>query len=218
MLSEHHLKTERTARYYTLGEAVSAPTDVWLVLHGYGQLAERFLQRFTPLDDGRTLVVAPEGLSRFYVDAITEHRKVGASWMTREDRLNEIEDCVAYLDAVHDAVVRASGAADAKLTVLGFSQGAATAARWAAAGHARVDRLILWAGVLPPELAAADGLSRLRAMRLVLVLGERDPLAQPEALAPQRAALERAGVPHEILSFDGGHEIDDATLRRVAGR
>jgi predicted esterase len=212
----HHLKTLRSARYYTLGESVRAPSSLWLVLHGYGQLAERFLAKLAALDDGSRLIVAPEGLSRFYVDAITEHRKVGASWMTREDRLNEIEDYVAYLDAVHDAVVRASGAADAKLTVLGFSQGAATAARWAAAGHGRVDRLILWAGVLPPELTAPDAASRLRATRLALVLGDRDPLSQSEPLAPQRAALERAGVPYEILSFEGGHEIDGAMLRRLA--
>jgi len=218
MPHEHHLKILRSARYYTLGDAGSAPADIWIVLHGYGQLAERFLQRFTPLDDGRTLVVAPEGLSRFYVDAITEHRKVGASWMTRGDRLNEIEDYLGFLDAIHDEIVGRVDRGRASLTVLGFSQGAATAARWAAAGHGRVDRLVLWAGVLPPELAAPDEASRLRATRLALVLGDRDPLAQPEALAPQRAALERAGVPYEIHSFDGGHEIDEATLRRLAGR
>jgi len=39
MISEHHLQTRRTARYFTLGDAVSAPSGIWLVLHGYGQLA-----------------------------------------------------------------------------------------------------------------------------------------------------------------------------------
>ena len=59
---EHRIEVTRTARYWTLG-AEDAPTEVWFVLHGYRQLAERFLRRFVPLDDGSRLVVAPEGLS-----------------------------------------------------------------------------------------------------------------------------------------------------------
>lgn len=91
---EHHLTVERTARYWTLGEAESAE-EVWVVLHGYKQLARRFIRRFKPLDNGRRLIVAPEGLSRFYVSP-SEGRHgvasvVGATWMTREDRRAEID-------------------------------------------------------------------------------------------------------------------------------
>jgi hypothetical protein len=50
--------------------------------------------------------VAPEGLSRFYFEGGFHGpgSKVGATWMTREDRLAKIEDYVGYLDALHDAV------------------------------------------------------------------------------------------------------------------
>jgi hypothetical protein len=78
---EHRVTVSRSTRYYTMGRP---GREAWFVLHGYGQLAERFLTECGALDDGTRLIVAPEALSRFYVDRA--HRVVGASWMTREDR------------------------------------------------------------------------------------------------------------------------------------
>ena len=63
-VEEHRITVPRTARYYTLGEAVTA-SELWLVLHGYGQLARFFLRPFEGMERGR-LIAAPEALSRFY--------------------------------------------------------------------------------------------------------------------------------------------------------
>ena len=145
-MQEHTLTTPRTARYFTLGVPERA-NDLWFVCHGYGQLAARFLERFRPIETGQRCIVAPEGLSRFYLSESPSERRVGASWMTREDRLHEIDDYVRYLDAVYGALQPRA----AKVTVLGFSQGTATACRWAALGSARIDRLILWGGEVPPD-------------------------------------------------------------------
>ncbi|MCY7356827.1 MAG: phospholipase, partial [Rudanella sp.] len=46
MSNEHHLSVQRTARYYTLGDFTEQTTDLWFVLHGYGQLAKYFIRRF----------------------------------------------------------------------------------------------------------------------------------------------------------------------------
>ena len=89
-MQEHHLAVAKTARYYSLGEPGPATRQLWFVCHGYGQLAGRFLRHFEPLDDGSRVIVAPEGLSRFYLSESPAERRVGASWMTREDRLVEI--------------------------------------------------------------------------------------------------------------------------------
>ena len=97
-MRQHHLTISRNVRYATLGEVGDELRQVWFVCHGYGQLAHRFLRSFSALDDGSRLVVAPEGLSRYYVDHA--ERKVGASWMTTEDRLTDIADYVAYLDGL----------------------------------------------------------------------------------------------------------------------
>jgi len=127
---EHHITVPRTARYHALGDAATA-SEIWIVLHGYGHLARYFLRKFEGLEEGR-LIVAPEGLSRFYLD--DGHTRVGATWMTREDRELEIADQLTYLDQLTEHL-RAGSRADIRLNVLGFSQGVATACRWAAIGR-----------------------------------------------------------------------------------
>src|SRR5207247_6761190 len=98
---EHHLSVAKTARYVALGERSGGVAQVWFACHGYGQLAGRFLEKLRVLDDGTRYLVAPEGLSRFYLSEHPTERRVGASWMTREGRLAEIEDYVRYLDALY---------------------------------------------------------------------------------------------------------------------
>jgi len=207
-MQEHRLSTPRSARYFTLGGGpLAGASEVWIVCHGYGQLASRFLERFRPLEALACCVVAPEGLSRFYLTESPTERRVGASWMTREDRLHEIDDYVRYLDAVHADLKLPH----ARITALGFSQGSATVCRWAALGTARLDRVIVWGGEVPPDL----DVTRLRGLKLTLVYGTRDPLFTPKIVAAHESRLREHGVDYELLSFDGGHETHEATLRRL---
>jgi predicted esterase len=215
---ERHLTVGRTARYYTLGESAADQAEVWMVLHGYGQLAERFIAKFEPIAGAHRLIVAPEGLSRFYTQGSGgPDSRVGASWMTREDRLEEIADYLRYLDAVYEEALARLPGERRRLHLLGFSQGAATAARWALRGKARVDRLILWAGLLPPDVETREVTERLGALDLVLVAGVRDEWVNA-GLPLTQAALEKAGVRYRVVRFSGGHELDVATLEELTGK
>jgi predicted esterase len=217
-ITEHHLPVTRTARYYTWG-AASRAREVWFACHGYGQLAQYFLRRFETLDDGTRLLVAPEALSRFYLgDPGGSHAnaRVGATWMTREDRLREIDDYVGYLDAVYREVMAGGVPPGARVVVLGFSQGVATACRWAVLGHARVDELVLWAERIPPDLDLARAAERLRATRVRLVAGAADPSLPPGALDEDQRRLAQHGIQSVALTFAGGHELDADTLRGIA--
>lgn len=205
---DHHLSVTRTARYATLGPA-GAP-EVWFALHGYGQLAHRFLRDFDGVA-ARRLIVAPEALNRFYLDPA--HQKVGASWMTREDRLTDIADYVRYLDALAAAVLSEPGAR--RTTVLGFSQGAATACRWVARGRTRVDRLVLWSGEVPPDLDLAEAGARLGALEVILVAGSGDTFITPKVLATMSARLTAHDIAHRTVTFTGGHVIDRETLQQL---
>src|SRR5882762_5598050 len=127
------------ARYFTLGDPAHAE-QMWFACHGYGQLAARFLEKLRVLDDGRRYLVAPEGLSRFYLSESPTERRVGASWMTREDRLAEIDDYVRYLDAVYADVFGSLARAQVTLHALGYSQGASTVSRWARSEERRVGK------------------------------------------------------------------------------
>ena len=214
-VSEHYVTVERTARFVTMG-STAQPAEVWFVCHGYGELAATFVQGLSALDSGTRLLVAPEALSRFYLDG--PHQSVGASWMTREDLENEMRDYLKYLDAVKTEVLSRIDGASAPVTVLGFSQGAATAARWACRGTVEAARLIIWGESLPPELEDEAALRRLRAIQLTIVGGTRDEFFTASRREELRERLNRLGVPFEEKRFEGGHRLDDATLLDIASR
>ncbi len=217
-MDEHRITTRRSARYYTLGLVGSSTREVWFVCHGYGQLAGRFLEKLRVLDDGHRLLVAPEGLSRFYLTESPAERRVGACWMTREDRLAEIDDYVQYLDAVYAAVFADLDRTGVTVHAMGYSQGAATVSRWAGMGTARVDRVVLWGGELPPDLdlSKEPAAGRLRASRLTFVYGRSDEFITPKVVETTKQRLREHGIPYREVPFDGGHEMDAAVLTDLA--
>lgn len=211
------MRVPRTARYWTEGDAGSA-RDVWFILHGYGQLAAELLASAAALAGDGRFVVAPEALSRFYATAATggSHAQagVGASWMTREDRDHEIEDNIAYLDALASRVMAQFDVAP-RVHVLGFSQGVATAARWVAAGGVRPATLVLW-GSLPPADLRDAGRGWMADLDVRLVYGTRDRLIPPDALEVTLSRFRREGVQARVQTFEGGHRLDDAVLAGLA--
>lgn len=212
--------TSRTARCVVRGPADPATAaELWIVLHGYGQLAAEFVEGLRAIDDGRRLLVAPEALSRFY-DArspLERHAdaRVGASWMTREERLEEIDDHLGWLDRVHAHYGAAVGP-DVPLTILGFSQGAAAASRWIARGRVAPTHLICWGASVAPELPLGPG-TPLGRTRCTLVVGDRDRFVSAANLATERDRLDAAGFRYAFERFEGGHRLDDETLRRIVG-
>jgi len=214
---ERHLEVVRTARYWTLGDPTAA-RDLWFVLHGYGQLARSFLGRFGPIDHPTRCIVAPEALSRFYVGGQGRHgpgSRVGATWMTREDRQHEIDDYVRYLDALARDVL---GAREPDgVTVLGFSQGVATASRWTVLGALRPARLVLWGDFLPPDLDLARARAVWQGTEVILVRGTDDLTLADTVLADAESArVSEAGLSLRLVSYPGGHEIDPTTLKALA--
>lgn len=211
-----HLTVPRTARYWMLCQPSEGVRELWVVLHGYGQLAEYFLRYFAPIASADRLIVAPEGLSRFYLDA--QHSRVGASWMTREDRRSEIADQATYLDALYDRLLLEL---DPNVTVhvLGFSQGCATAYRWVEAGHARCHTLTLWGGALPLDShTAAERRAAFAQKEIVLAVGSTDSITTPERIAQHRAELDAAGVVYEVFHYTGGHTIPEEAIVELAAR
>jgi predicted esterase len=215
--AERFLEVPRTARYHRLGEDGAALRQLWLVCHGYGQLAADFIRAFQPIADRSRLIVAPEALNRFYTDAGTgphgPESPVGATWMTREDRLHEIDDYVRYLDRVHADALPA-GREQVDVVALGFSQGTATVARWAARTRRRVDRVVLWGAGLPPELDPSPRL--FGAARLMLVVGERDRYLTAERVQREEERLRGGGLDVEVMRYEGGHRIAADALLRLA--
>jgi len=189
---------------------------VWFVLHGYGQLAEYFIRKFEKISDDQTYIVAPEALSRFYLDG--HSGRVGACWMTREERLSEIDDYVAYLESIYKTVCQNHPPDTLQITVLGFSQGTATACRWLDQGTLRCERLILWAGYFANGIREVVAPDRLPTQETYFVYGNRDKflnqLNPPEYLSQLKTDLPFL----QVLEFDGGHTIDAEVLSANFGK
>ena len=221
---EHHLSVTRTARYVTVGGEggdASETRELWIVCHGYGQLAARFLEQFVPLATPWRRVVAPEGLSRFYLErsrvGVNTEAGVGATWMTREDREHEIVDQIGYLDALLDHLLPATPASSVRLSVLGFSQGVATVSRWLARGRrVRADQVILWAGSFPSDVDVAQLAGRLVGAPVIFAVGTRDELASWAGADVEVGRFSAAGIAARLVTFDGGHRLDTATLAALA--
>ena len=228
---ERAIRVPRTARYAVLGDPATA-SELWFVLHGYRQLARRFIRRFDGLPglgSGDRAVVAPEGLSRFYIEREVRgphgpESRVGASWMTREDRESEIRDYVEYLDLLVEEVGSSSrhphpgtGSAPPRLVVLGFSQGCETAARWVSLGRVNPAELVLWGGGLAEDLPRGPAVRALGDLRLRLVVGDEDQWARRRSME----TLERMrhwGLPADedmVLRYHGGHRINPALLAKA---
>ena len=218
-MTDRHIQVTRTARIHLVGRPGSRVRDVWFACHGYGQLAADFARQLGAVEAEDRLVVAPEGLSRFYLDALdrgADTRRVGATWMTREDRDAEIADYVGYLDSVYAMIMTELPSSGVRVHVLGFSQGVATVMRWLALGTARVDALTLWAGGLAHDVDLVAVSQRFAGVSVTLVAGEHDRLVSDAALTAARERLRSAGIAHEVVRFSGGHRLDDAVLRRLA--
>jgi predicted esterase len=201
------------ARYYKIGEINPQTRQVWFVLHGYGQLAQYFIRKFSVLEQKNICVIAPEGLSRFYLENLqTTGRKndrVGATWMTKENRLMDIENYIAYLNAVYDCEMKGL---NIPVTVLGFSQGSATASRWVLNEHISFKRLILWAGIFPPDMDFESGKEILADKEVILVYGKKDPFLNDARFIEMNQLAEKLQTHVKDIAFDGEHEIDETTL------
>jgi predicted esterase len=213
------MRVQRTVRYYTLGASNGAPKVIWFVIHGYGQLAGQFIRYFADIAADDVLVVAPEAMNRYYLvtpdKTPARDRPVGATWMTREDRESEIADYVEYLDTLFDEVASEAVKFGARVNVIGFSQGTATASRWATHGRATLHRLILWSGLIPPDTDLTRGHSALRHIALTLVLGTSDHYVDEKMFAAERARLDAARIAHDVVRFEGGHVIDRSVFPRL---
>lgn len=217
--ASHSFSIPRTARWWSAGPPDGAERrGTLVVLHGYGQLPEYFIRKFRPLVAAGWHVVAPEGAHRFYLHG-TEGR-VGASWMTKEARLDDIADQKTFLDALLGQLEE--GMAAGPRALLGFSQGVATALRWAALGERGAgwwDGLIAHSGVIPPDLCSLDG-SLADAPPLDLIVGTDDPYIEDHSARFHRAEtawVEAGGNPDRIRlrTFDGGHDVDVSSVRAV---
>ncbi|MBW7867727.1 MAG: hypothetical protein H3C31_05315 [Brumimicrobium sp.] len=206
---EHHLTVQKTARYFTYGNFETAE-NIWIVLHGYAQLPYYFIHKFHGLDPNKNFVVAPEGLNRFYKNGTSG--RVGATWMTKEARLDDIQDNMNYLDQLAKQLLDKKQFKNKIL--LGFSQGGATAARWHQYGSFHANHFVLWASVFPPDLHIEENESELFNSTNYFIVGEDDEYFK-DHIEELRAFYAEQLYSTHFLTFEGKHDIENTQLLEV---
>ncbi|UZD21219.1 alpha/beta hydrolase [Algoriphagus halophytocola] len=200
------------AHYALSHEPTFEEKEVWLVLHGYGQLAEFFLRKFQPHDSSERLFIAPEGTNYNYLNGFSG--RVGANWMTRHEREVAIANNHVLLDSLMEKYL--SGFASLpKVKVLGFSQGAATATRWASQWSGSIVQLILWAGGFAEDMKLDLAREKFGKTKILMVMGDQDEFVTDQAILAQQKMLFKLGKTAEELSYSGGHQIDSELLSKI---
>lgn len=210
----NYLDVTKRAKYYQIGEANPSIKKVWMVFHGYAMLSEFFIKKFEVLNDGETLVIAPEALNRFY---ITENfSRVGASWMTKEDRENDIIENNRYIESLYQNIVSQIGHSNFDLNVLGFSQGSPTACRWVFSSSLKVKNLLIWAGDIPKDTLTQENKAKWKTIKTHLVMGKKDHLIPEEMKAMFVNLVSQYELDYKLTEYDGDHRIYPEVLVRLA--
>ena len=209
--TEESFLIEKNVRYSTYGELEKA-TKLLIVLHGYGQLSRYFIRKFEAVSSDY-FIVAPEGFHRFYLNGSSG--RVGASWMTKEAREDDISDNNHYLQRLMQKI-SALKSFD-KTVLLGFSQGGATAARFYYQSKESIDHLILWASVFPPDIPVTEmkGLSHAKGVDH-FVLGTEDEYFDAAAQHKTLDFFESNGFTTHV--YNGKHDIDAQTFNEVLSK
>jgi len=148
-LEEKKVSYQTTNTYETLNTLTKKTKNVWIVLHGIGYLSKYFIPYFNELNADENYIIAPQAPSKYYLKS--NYKYVGASWLTKENRILETENVLQYLDAVSASEQVPD---NCKLIIFGFSQGVSIATRWVASRQLKCAKLVLYAGGIPKELTS----------------------------------------------------------------
>lgn len=206
-MEKHYLQVRRTARYFLSKKIDDKIKHVLVVLHGYAQNADDFLSSFESLDNPNTLIVAPEGLSKFYWKDFTT--APSSSWMTSLERENEIEDTMGYLEQVLQAVQSQLPMKGITYSCLGFSQGAATASRFCCNPWIRFDHLILYGGAPAHDL---NWRALPKDLSFHLIYGNEDVFVSESQVKKVEALIRSKQYKVRLTPYIGRHKIESGGL------
>ena len=214
LISTFHISIPKTARVATAGTLSVHTKQIWIACHGYGEIATEFIASMQDIVDDETCIVAPEALSRFYWGGSFDGKPV-ASWMTREDRLNEIKDYSNYLSLVLEDVLSKTSK-DVRIILFGFSQGAATIMRWANARLPKCDAIVIWSGMIPEDIDYAT--AYYNGLKLYCRYGDQDRFITKERVAQHQSLMDEKGLLFQMEPFIGKHKVYTDPLKALVAQ
>ena len=198
--------------YNTLNSLEETTQNIWLVFHGMGYLSKYFLKYFRGLDPALNFIVAPQAPSKYYQGK--DFRHVGASWLTREDTIEETVNILNYVQAL----VKQEGLQnDPRLIVMGYSQGVSIALRWIAKYKIQSKAIILHSGGIPVELSTQDFDYLNSSTPVTYIYGDQDQYINEARKTEQTLLGDRLFSDRlTVTKFKGIHEVHVPFLEQTA--
>lgn len=214
---EHTLTIKTTARYYSLGEINSDTRFIWFVFHGYAMRAENFIEEFDCIADSSTVIIAPEGMHRFYNKGT--RGKITANWMTSDLRENDMQNNLQYLNSVLEELITNGLSDKVQIGIIGFSQGGPTAFRWASQLSVNIGILVAWGTDIPRDVYEHNkSLQKINSSNIKLVIGSDDEYISSDKVDDYIMELHDQGVDFDFHTFEGKHEMHEKTIRYFHAR
>lgn len=208
MSQTHWIPVAQEQRVDSLGALSESTKHVWVGLHGYGQLVQFFARHFRSLVTEERAFVFPQGPHKFYLNGV--HGRVGASWMTKDQRLVDIANQRIYLGFVFRWIKKQ--APNATIHCIGFSQGVATIMRCIGHEDVQPSSLLAWAGSWPPDLDKTNR-ATLEKLRFKACFGSQDEYITTEKQQEMIGYyLEKYNFEPLVSVYEGGHSFDAEKL------
>ena len=195
--------------YTTLNSLSNKTKNVIFACHGMGYLSRYFLKYFKGLNSDDNYVIIPQAQSKYYV--APKMKYVGASWLTKENTVKEIENVINYFDNV----LNNEKVKNLNFIFLGYSQGVSVAMRYLAKRKIIVSKLILMSGGIPKELTAKDFKFLKNKSTIYYVFGNKDEYINGDFLNSEKNKIKNIFSDVNYIEFDGKHEFKKEIIESI---
>lgn len=208
-IKTEYIQIAKSARYSTYGKLGAKTKYFWFLLHGSKMRCEQMLFKFSSFDPETHFVVAPEGLSRFYLNGFGG--EVVSSWMTSRDRLLEIEDMSNYLSLLYQKFT-AQLPVKTKKVIFGFSQGGTMMFRWLHQNLIEHDHLLAYSCWLPEDINLKESKSNLYSNLIHYTYGRQDQYLTQERMQALKDIVTSNDLFFQFSPYEGDHRVSRKQL------
>ncbi len=198
------LSVESTAYYYIelADGGAKRPAPALIGIHGYAQTGPEFVGLMRKIAPTRFAAVAPQGLNQL---PVRTSGRVAFHWMSSFEKADSIERNGLFLKLMIESLAKDGTIDPTRVYLLGFSQGASVAFRFAQRHPELVRGVISACSDLPPDVAA--DLSPFDSIPALIIYSNSDPIVPGKVSEIAYSQLREAGVAVEALTFAEGHKI-----------
>ena len=200
--------------YSTLNTLTKSTKNIWFVFHGLGYLSKYFIHYFSHINPEENYIIAPQAPSKYYQGNNFKH--VGASWLTKENTLEETKNILSYIDEVYKKELSDQ---TTNLIILGYSQGVSIATRWVASRKIDCKHLVLHSGGIPTELKPEDFEFLKENVKVTYIYGNKDQyINEARKTEEELKGNKLFGKNLGFEVFNGIHEVNTKLIKQLADK